>query len=518
MTMGTKNSTKDTADTAQGTIAAVITAPGTGAVGALRLSGPAAFRAAAAVFQSKKGRAVEALPSYSLTYGGVYIDGVFLDQALLLKMKAPHSFTGEDVAELQCHGGPVVMNRLMAALTSLPELPVRPAEPGEFSRRAFINGKLDLSQAEAVMELVSAGNTKAAFLAAGQLAGSLSRRINELGEGILTLLAEIEAEADFPDEEWGGPGGEKARCGKARLLFEETEELLAAADRGRLCREGIRVVFYGRPNAGKSSLLNGILREPRAIVTPEPGTTRDILEEHVLLKGIPLVLTDTAGVRETGSQAEQASVSRARDMAAKADLVLYVVDLQEGVTSEDEGLLNGLDPKKTMIVLNKSDLAKPGWAPPRTSAVGREKPVGNAETPETGGAVQDSEADDFADGQEPGETADLPAAFAGWAHCRLCALEPASIDILACRIRAFFDGGQAREEKEEILLNRRQNDALLKTRQALGAAAGAFAAGVPEDIAAIDLKLAWSYLGELTGESLQPALVEKIFSTFCLGK
>ena len=458
----------------------MITAPGTGAMGALRLSGPHAFDAANRVFRSKSGRETEELSGYSLTFGGVYLEDAFLDQALLLKMEAPHSFTGENVAELQCHGGMVVMSRLLEAVTSLRGLLIRPAEPGEFSQRAFLNGKMDLSQAEAVMELVSASNPRAAFIAAGQLAGGLSVEIRRLRDGIMMVLAEIEVEIDFPDDEWSGPAGAAARRTTVRRLLEEADGLVASSDRGRIYREGIRVVFYGRPNVGKSSLLNGILREPRAIVTAEPGTTRDVLEEQILLRGIPVILTDTAGIRETGSQAEQAGVDRAREMAARAELILYVVDLQEGMQTEDTRLLAELDKEKTIIILNKLDLAP--------AEAGKD------------------------------ESGTLPAAFKEWDCCSLCALDPESLEILADRIRLFFDRRYKGASNEEFLLNRRQRDALIRARQALAAAAEALTKEIPEDVAAIDLKQAWTCLGELTGESLQAALVETIFSKFCLGK
>jgi tRNA modification GTPase len=462
------------------TIAANITAPGMGAMGALRLSGPLAYAAAAQVFQSKRGLSVEGLAGYSLAFGGVYIDGAFLDQALLLKMKGPHSFTGEDVAELQCHGGPVVMSRLLAALTSLPTLPVRPAQPGEFSQRAFLNGKIDLSQAEAVMELVAADNPRAAAVAADQLGGSLSRQLGRLKDGIVELLAEIDMEVDFPEEGQGAADGAADRLEKARRLLAEADEQLAMAERGRIYRDGVKVVFFGRPNVGKSSLLNGMLRAPRAIVTPEPGTTRDVLEERILMNGVPLVLTDTAGVRNAGSLAEQAGVARARQAASRADLILYVVDMLEGITGEDEGFLKELGGEKTLLVFNKKDLVS-----------------GH------GGVL-------WEDG--------IPAEFKGWARCGLSALEDDGIQILADEIRAFFEKGDKFSRHGDTLLNRRQGDALRRARQALAAAAGALEDGLPEDMAAIDLKQAWTCLGELTGESLQAALVEKIFSTFCLGK
>jgi tRNA modification GTPase len=468
------------------TIAAIITAPGIGAMGALRLSGPLAFDAVSRIFRRKNGGSMEALSDYSLTYGGVYLDGVFLDQALMLKMKAPHSFTGEDVAELQCHGGPLVMGRLLAAVTSLDGLPVRAAAPGEFSLRAFLQGKMDLSQAEAVMELVSADNPKAALLAAEQIGGGLSLQLNMLKSKIMDLLAEIEVEVDFPDEDLGVASAEASRREKFRNLLEETDGILAMAERGRIYRDGIRAVFFGRPNAGKSSLLNGLLREPRAIVTPEPGTTRDVLEERVVLKGVPLLLTDTAGVRKVGSLAEQAGVERARQAAVKADLILYIVDVTAGLTDEDEAFLRELAREKTLIIFNKTDLLD----------------------------------------RHPDEVVEalLPEEFGEWLYCCLSALESSGLEILAERIAAFFQQGgcPSREivsgQSREILLNHRQSEALLKVRQALASALNALDEGMPEDIASIDLRQAWACIGELTGETAQPALVEAIFSKFCLGK
>ena len=464
----------------QETIAAVITAPGIGAMGAIRLSGPNAYDAVAKVFRGKHGTDIHQVGEYSLHYGGVYIDGAFLDQALLLIMKGPHSYTGEDVAELQCHGGPVVIGLVLSALTGIVDHPVREALPGEFSLRAFQHGKMDLNQAEAVMELVMASNTEAAFLAASQVEGALSRRIGHLAEGILLLLAQIEVEIDFPDEELSELDGEEARREAASQLVEEANQLLASAQRGRLYKEGLRLVFYGRPNAGKSSLLNGLLQEPRAIVTPEPGTTRDIVEERIILKGIPLLLTDTAGIRESVSQAEQAGVERARDTAGKADLVLYVVDADEGMTPEDERLIRELDKDKCLIILNKVDL------------------------------LPASAMDDAAYG--------IPTHLQEWSYCHLCALDAESMDILADRIRLILLEKAEFSSDQGIVLNRRQTQALFSARQALMRAEAALESGIPEDIASIDLREAWAYLGELSGETLQPVLVETIFSTFCLGK
>lgn len=458
------------------TIAAVITAQGMGAMGALRISGPKAFSVAEKVFRSKSGRTIQELPGYGLVYGHVFDQAELLDQALLLKMAGPRSFTGEDVIELQCHGGPLVLSRVLAALISAG---ARPAEPGEFSKRAFLNGKLDLSQAEAIMDLVSASNQVSAAAAAGQLEGSLSRRIAGLKEKLIGMLAKIEAEIDFPDEDLGMAGDEARKDLTAEIaeVKMETRKILEETRFSRMYREGLRLVFYGRPNAGKSSLLNALLEEPRAIVTAEPGTTRDTLEERILLQGIPVILTDTAGIRDAANQAERAGVDRARAAAAAADLVLFVLDVEEGLNEENRKLLADLRPEKTLVIINKADLLTE-------------------------------------------EVLALPwlEELRLWHWCLLSAIAPDSMRILSKHIREHYDSGQLAAGEGRLMLNQRQISAVMEAAASLEEAEQGMEAGVPVDMLAIDLRGAWEALGKITGDSVNQALVTEIFSRFCLGK
>lgn len=455
----------------QDTIAAIITAQGIGAMGAIRISGPDAFRAAQALFRSNKGTLIQDLPTYALAYGLLFEEDQLLDQALLLKMQGPSSFTGEDVAELQCHGGPLVLARVMQALV---RQGVRPAKPGEFTQRAFLNGKLDLTQAESVMDLVSSSNKVMAEVAIRQMQGSLSEKIKMIKDKIIGWIASIEAEIDFPDEfpQALDPGLFKA---EVLEMIRQIDHLLETTAYGRIYREGLRIVFYGRPNVGKSSLLNGLLQQKRAIVTAEPGTTRDVIEERMLIQGIPIILMDTAGVRETGSLAEQEGVERAKRAAAEADLVLFVLDLSQGFTQEDIQLLQDLDPRKTLLIANKADLVT-----------------------------------------EPGLSFKEKAAQ--YEVCILSALEQEGIDALIQRIRERFEAGALTAGDTAVLINRRQEDALIQVKRALASACEGLIRGESTDLLSIDLQDAWSYLGEITGENVKEAVVSEIFARFCLGK
>jgi len=455
----------------QDTIAAIITAQGMGAMGAIRISGPKAFPAAQALFRSKKGTLIKDMPCYALAYGLIYEGDVLLDQALLLKMQGPSSFTGEDVAELQCHGGPLVLARVIQALAGQG---VRPAKPGEFTQRAFLNGKMDLSQAESVMDLVSSSNQVMAEVAIQQMQGSLSDHIKMIKNKIIGWIASIEAEIDFPDE---FPQALEPVTFKTEILsmLRQIDRLLETAAYGRIYREGLRIVFYGRPNVGKSSLLNGLLQQKRAIVTAEPGTTRDVIEERMMIQGIPIILMDTAGVRETGSLAEKEGVERAKRAAAEADLVLFVLDLSQGFTQEDQLLLHGLDPQKTLLIANKADLVTEGEGSIREEA-------------------------------GPFEV------------CILSALEQEGIDALIRKIRERFEAGTLTAGNTAVLINRRQEEALAQTKTALKSAYEGLLSGVSTDLLSIDLQDAWSYLGEITGETVKEAVVSEIFARFCLGK
>jgi tRNA modification GTPase len=332
------------------TIAAIATPPGQGGVGIVRISGSSVWKIADAIFQSAE--------RPSLAQGGTFLhgsviaaDGTEIDEALCLIFRAPKSYTGEDTVEIQGHGGPVVLKKILRRCL---DAGARMAEPGEFTKRAFLNGKMDLVQAEAVADLIHAQSDRAAKAALEQLEGGLSKQFNALYGGLMETAADIETTLDFVEDEL--PGDVFPNLGKKLdESFRSLEILLATWDEGRLLREGARVVIMGRPNAGKSTLFNALLGHDRAIVTELPGTTRDILEETFVLDGIPLRILDTAGLRETECLIEQEGIRRARAHSAAADIALYLIDSSQPVSAEDTEHLARLNPERTVVVLNKAD-------------------------------------------------------------------------------------------------------------------------------------------------------------------
>jgi tRNA modification GTPase len=333
------------------TIAALATASGPGAISIVRVSGPGALSIADTLFHCPA-------PPPSERSGGTFVHGKIgfgkhvVDEGLLLIFRQPRSYTRDDVVEFQCHGGRESGRRI---LTLVLEAGARAAEPGEFTRRAFLNGRLDLVQAEAVMDLISAQSSRAAEMAVEQLTGRLSESIRSIYDQVIGACADLEATLDFPEEDFPDEIASNAVNG-LRQAIVTTRSLIDTWEEGHRLREGALVVISGRPNAGKSTLLNRLLGKERAIVAPTPGTTRDTLEESFILNGIPIRLVDTAGLRETGCEIEQAGIARAKDYIGKADLRLHVVDASEPFSDEDRALLNSSSPEKTIVLLNKSDL------------------------------------------------------------------------------------------------------------------------------------------------------------------
>lgn len=335
------------------TIAAIATAPGEGGVAIIRVSGPRCFDIADAVFAC-------AAPPPSRRAGGTFVhghvreaDGALIDEALLLIMRAPHSYTREDTVELQGHGGPVVARRILQRVLAAG---ARAAEPGEFTKRAFLNGRLDLAQAEAVLDLIRARSDRAAAAALEQLEGALSRRVNAIYDRLLGVAANVEAVLDFSDQEIPANVLDPV-ADELRSVLAALRELLATWTEGHLLRDGATVVIAGKPNVGKSTLLNALLGRNRAIVSSQPGTTRDTIEETVVIGGYPLVLVDTAGLRDTACDIEQEGIRRTQRELERADLCLYVCFSGTGPDADDSALLSRLDPKKTIVVANKSDIA-----------------------------------------------------------------------------------------------------------------------------------------------------------------
>ncbi len=450
------------------TIAALATPAGPGGIGILRLSGPAAEQVLGAVFVPSRPRP---RPRSHQLYHGQVVDGAgnLIDEVLAVIMRAPHSYTREDVVEIHCHGGMVVLRRILDLLL---DHGVRLARPGEFTQRAFLNGRLDLAEAEAVMDLINSRSEGARRVAMEQLQGRLSKAVHGFQDRVADLLALIEAYVDFPEEDIPLP--HVHRLGEeSSLLRQQIATLLADFDNGRILREGLSVLILGCPNVGKSSLLNALLGEARAIVTPIPGTTRDTIEESLSLGGIPLRLVDTAGVRETVDPIEAEGVRRSREKLAGADLVLFVVDASKGLSDEDRYALELCAGQRLLLVLNKSDLG----SLPLESALGN-----------------------------------LP-----WVA--VSAHTGAGLEHLRQAIVGFFQTQGGSEGVESPLLSdRRHREALLLAQQALERFETGVAEGASAEFLALELRESLAALGLITGETTPDDILDRIFSRFCIGK
>jgi len=457
------------------TIAAIITALGPAGVGIIRISGSEALEIGDRVYKGKK--SLQEVLTHSVNYGHVYDykNKEVIDEALFLVMHGPHTFTGEDVVEIQCHGGYVVVQKVLELVL---RNGARLAEPGEFSKRAFLNGKLDLSQAEAIMDIVNAKTDQSLKVAINQHQGKLSKTINKLRHNLLELLAYIEADIDFPDDDIERLTNEEI---KERILSlrERVSTILATAKRGKIIREGLNVVIIGKPNVGKSSLLNALLKENRAIVTDIPGTTRDAIEEFINLGGVPIKIIDTAGIRDTEDLVEKIGVEKAKEFINKADLVLFVLDILTGVTEADRNILNNyLKDVPTIVLVNKSDLKDSNF---------------------------DIESIKVAIGDDK-------------AILQISALESEGIDELEKQILELFFSGQIDTSNDELITNVRHVQALTSALDYLESALNSLNLYLPSDFLAIDLKAAWESLGKITGETVEEDLLDQIFSQFCLGK
>ncbi len=457
------------------TIAAIATPPGEGGIGIVRISGPAAVEIAGRIFRPAGARDWRSGPGYRLYYGYVVdpASGETVDEVLLALMRAPRSYTREDVVEINGHGGIVPLRRILQLVL---DSGARLAEPGEFTRRAFLNGRLDLAQAEAILDVIRARTGESLKVALGQLRGELSERIEALREALLRVLAEMEASIDFPDEE-DVPETELAELARRLTgIADECAELLAGADAGRVYREGLGVVIVGKPNVGKSSLLNALLREARAIVTDIPGTTRDVIEETVNLRGIPLRLLDTAGLRETEDAVERIGVARTRNVVAAADLVLAVLDAASGLEAEDREVLALAAGKPLVVLINKIDLAPAGI--------------------------------------DPDEIRRLVAGPV----LRVAVREGRGLDKLEEVIADLVLGGQVAGRDPILISNVRHKNALERARRYTNEARAALTGGLPLEMAAIDVRNALDALGEITGATVGDDLLDRIFADFCIGK
>lgn len=456
----------------QDTIAAISTALGEGAIGIVRLSGPEAVTIANRVF---KGKNLSQVPSHTLHYGHI-IDpnqGEVIDEVMVALMRGPKSFTREDIVEINCHGGIIA---LQSVLEILLKHGARLAEPGEFTKRAFLNGRIDLSQAEAVMDLIQAKTTKAMKASVNQLSGSLSQKIRQLRQDMLNTLAQVEVTIDYPEYDDVEELSLQQLETTAQSVKSQIQAILNQAQQGKLFREGIATAIIGRPNVGKSSLLNRLIGQEKAIVTNIAGTTRDVIEEYVNVRGVPLKLIDTAGIRETDEIVEQIGVEKSKKMMAEADLVLLLINRSEPLTDEDMALLQATQDKPRIIILNKLDLA---------DALDRIK---------LATACQQDEL------------------------IETSMVEDAGIEALEAAIERRFFGGQIQSQDMNYLLNSRHVALLNQALASLDEVLDSVQMALPVDLIQVDFTKAWDLLGEITGDSVQDELLTKLFTQFCLGK
>ena len=454
------------------TIAAISTAMTGSGIGIIRISGEKSVSIAEKIFHpGKKGKKLSEQAAYTAHYGMIKDGEEIIDEVLVLLMKKPHSYTAEDTVEIHCHGGVYVMKRILDLVI---RNGARPADPGEFTKRAFLNGRIDLSQAEAGMDVIQAKNEYALKNSVSQLKGSVMKKIRALREQVLYEIAYIESALDDP-EHISLEGYPQKLCVKVDNFLKESEELLTGAEEGRVLREGIRTVIVGKPNVGKSSLLNVLAGDERAIVTEIAGTTRDALEEQIRIRGLTLNLVDTAGIRETEDVVERIGVDRAKNMVNEADLVLYVVDSSSVLDENDEEIISFLKDQNVIVLLNKSDLP---------SAVNSEM-------------IQ--------------ERLSKPV-------ISVSAREETGIEEFADLLEKMFLEGRVSFNDEVYLTNVRQKNAMEEAKRSFERVKESIEAGMPEDFFSIDLMAAYDSLGQILGESVGEDLVNEIFSKFCMGK
>ncbi|TYP57407.1 tRNA uridine-5-carboxymethylaminomethyl(34) synthesis GTPase MnmE [Thermosediminibacter litoriperuensis] len=456
------------------TIAAISTPLGEGGIGIIRISGEDSFRIAGEIFRPKKNIDPSEMKPRTMYLGSIVdpSSGEIIDEVLLVKYRAPFTYTRENMVEINCHGGFTVQHRILEVVLSRG---ARVAEPGEFTKRAFLNGRIDLSQAEAVIDIIRAKTDRALKVAVNQLKGGLSDRIREVRQKILRIIAHIEAGIDFPEEDIPEADPDTIR-GEIRGIRVELEELLKKAQAGKIMREGLSTVILGRPNVGKSSLLNSLLRERRAIVTDIPGTTRDIIEEYLNINGIPVRIVDTAGIRETRDAVEKIGVERALETLKDAELVLLMFDASEELKKEDREIMELVKDKFVIVVINKSDL------PEKLNAD------------------------------------EVKSAFPGKPVIRVSALQEKGIEELKEAIYRAVTEEIGPVDEGVIVTRARHSQAVKNAVEALERTESALSAGIPMEMVAMEVREAWEQLGEITGDTVREDVVNAIFENFCIGK
>ena len=450
------------------TIAAISTAIGEGGIAIIRVSGPRAFDLADRVFHSRRGNPSE-FPTHTIHFGTVGTNGDVLDQVMLTVMRAPRTYTKEDTVEINCHGGILTAGKLLSVCL---ENGARLAEPGEFTKRAFLNGRIDLAQAEGVMDLIRARTERAHAVAVHELEGHLSAKVNDARERLITILAHIEAHIDFPEEDIS-PGTRENLLRDTESVLSFLQSLLATARDGKILREGINVAIVGRPNVGKSSLLNALLGEDRSIVTPVPGTTRDTIEELANIKGIPFRFTDTAGIRRARGRVEEIGLRRTENALKQSEIVLHVLDASRPFSVADRDIAMRCHAKHHLLVLNKTDLPARLCVPPELSKL-----------------------------------VTVP----------LSALTARGIPELCGKLLAIAHSGVAGSIDLDVAINERHRAALSRACNTLTNGHQALAKREPLEVISQHMRSGLDAVGEITGKTSTDDILERIFSTFCIGK
>lgn len=454
------------------TIAAISTPPGEGAISIVRMSGEEAVSIAQKVFSGKD---LTQAKSHTINYGHIVDPKTHeeIDEVMVSLMLAPKTFTREDVVEINCHGGIVATNRILQLLLVNG---ARLAEPGEFTKRAFLHGRIDLTQAESVMDLIRAKTDRSMKIALNQLDGNLSHLIDSLRKDILDVLAQVEVNIDYPEYDDVEEMTTKLLKEKAIEIKQRIEQLLKTASQGKIMREGLATALVGRPNVGKSSLLNHLLHEDKAIVTDVAGTTRDVIEEYVNVSDVPLKLIDTAGIRETDDKVEKIGVERSKKAIEQSDLVLLVLNAAESLTKEDLELIRLTNDKKRIIILNKTDL------------------------------------EEKLDRKELAKISENAPVYA------TSILKNEGVEALEEAISKLFFNGIENSQSTVMVTNARHIALLKKAQNSLDSVLEGISSGMPVDLVQIDMTEAWNLLGEITGESYEDELLDQLFSQFCLGK
>jgi tRNA modification GTPase len=457
------------------TIAAISTPMGEGAIAIVRLSGEEAFVIADRLFKGVGSKKLEDAASHTIHYGHLLdpATGEVAEEVMVSVMRGPKTFTKEDVVEINCHGGLVSVNRVLQLVLNQG---ARLAEPGEFTKRAFLNGRIDLSQAEAVMDLIRAKTDRAMNVALNQMDGRLSKLVRKLRQEILETLAHVEVNIDYPEYDDVEEMTHRMLLEKSRFVQQEIGKLLQTSQQGKILREGLSTVIVGRPNVGKSSLLNSLVHENKAIVTDIPGTTRDVIEEYVNVRGVPLRLLDTAGIRETEDIVERIGVERSRQVLKEADLILLVLNFSDGLTEEDRNLFKAVQGMDVIVIVNKTDLPQ---------------------------KLNMDEVKELA-GEYKIVTTSLK--------------EDEGIDELEEAISSLFFSGSIESGDMTYVSNSRHIALLNQAKNSIEEAIQGVEMGTPIDIIQIDLTRSWELLGEIIGDSVHESLIDQLFSQFCLGK